>query len=265
MNASELFKAGRLTEAIDAQIKEVKAQPGDHARRLFLFELLAFSGDLERARRQVDVLKFEQPELEAAVQGYRRLLDAEQLRRRLFTEGLKPEFFSEPPEHLRLRLEAVNRLRENNQAEAAATLAKADALVPTLRGKLNGKAFEGLRDCDDLFGSVLEVMAHGKYFWVPLEQIAMLAMKPPSVPRDLLWFPARLDLHDGASGSVFLPTLYPNSHEHPDDQIKRGMQTDWKQAEGGPTLGVGAREFLVGDDSVALLNWQELALDEPAT
>ena len=37
MNASELFKAGRLTEAIDAQIKEVKAQPGDQARRVFLF------------------------------------------------------------------------------------------------------------------------------------------------------------------------------------------------------------------------------------
>jgi type VI secretion system protein ImpE len=261
MNANDLFKLGRLTEAIDAQIKDVKAQPGDGARRLFLFELLAFSGDLERARRQGEALRFDQVEQQAAVEPYRKLLDSEQLRRRLFTESLSPEFFGEPPEHLRLRLEAVNRLRENNPVEAAAVLAKADALVPPLRGKLNGKTFEGLRDCDDLFSHVLEVMAHGKYFWVPLEQVEVVAMKAPGTPRDLLWLPARLDMRDGASGAVFLPVLYPNSHEHADDQIKLGRANDWKQAPGGPMLGVGARQFLLGDDSVALLDWRELALD----
>jgi len=56
MNATDLFKAGRLQAAIDAQIQEVKAKPADHGRRLFLFELCAFAGDLERARRQIDAL-----------------------------------------------------------------------------------------------------------------------------------------------------------------------------------------------------------------
>jgi type VI secretion system protein ImpE len=261
MSASELFKAGQLTEAIDAQIKEVKAQPADQARRLFLFELSAFAGDLDRARRQIDALKYEQVELEAAAQSYRKLLDAEQLRRRLFTEGLTPEFFGEPPAHVRLRLEAVNRMRERNLAEGAAALARADNLCPVLRGKLNGTAFEGLRDCDDLFSFVLEVMAHGKYYWVPLEQVESVAMKAPRFPRDLLWIPARLDLRDGASGEVFLPALYPGSHEHPDDKVKLGRVTDWKQEDGGPSLGVGAKVFLVGDDSVSLLDWHELTMD----
>jgi type VI secretion system protein ImpE len=264
MSGSDLFKAGRLTEAIDAQIQAVKASPGDHAKRLFLFEMLAFAGDLDRARRQIDAVKYEQIELETATLAYRKLLDAEQLRRRLFTEGLKPEFFGEPPDHLRLRLEAVNRLREGNLKEAAETLARADQAVPPLRGKLNGKAFEGLRDCDDLFSHVLEVLAQGKYFWVPLEQVDTIAAKPPRFPRDLLWFPVRLDLRDGATGEVFLPALYPGSHEHADPQVKLGRSTDWKATEGGPVLGVGLRQFLVGDDPMPLLEWRELTLEEPA-
>ena len=44
MNAGELYKAGRLGEAIEAQVQEVKASPLDQSKRLFLFELLAFSG-----------------------------------------------------------------------------------------------------------------------------------------------------------------------------------------------------------------------------
>ena len=119
MNAGELYKAGRLGEAIEAQVQEVRASPLDHSKRLFLFELLAFSGDLDRARRQIDVIKYDDNDLERAVAGYRKLLDSEQARRDLFTRGVAPGFFGEPSEHLRLRLEAVNRLRENAPAEAA--------------------------------------------------------------------------------------------------------------------------------------------------
>ncbi|MCI0458283.1 MAG: hypothetical protein L0Z62_15065 [Gemmataceae bacterium] len=261
MNASDLFKAGRLPEALDAQLKEVKANPADHAKRLFLFELLAFGGDLDRARRQIEAVQYEQPELAAGTADYRRLLDAELLRRRLFSELLVPGFFGTPPEHLGLRLEALKRLREGNRKEAAETLARADALVPPLRGKLNGKEFEGLRDCDDLFSHVLEVMGQGHYYWVPLEQVESLAIKGPRFPRDVLWLPARLDLRDGASGEVFLPTLYPGSHEHSDPAIKLGRANDWKAEGEGPILGIGARQFLVGDDAVALLDWRELTLE----
>jgi type VI secretion system protein ImpE len=54
MNASELFKTGMLSDAIAAQVQEVKSHPADHGRRLFLFELLAFAGDLDRARKQIE-------------------------------------------------------------------------------------------------------------------------------------------------------------------------------------------------------------------
>lgn len=256
-NATELFKAGKLQEAVAAQVQEVKTNPADHARRLFLFELLSFAGDLERAARQIDAVKYDDPELDLSVNFYRKLLDAEQSRRRLFSQGLKPEFLIDPPDYVRLHLEAVNCLRDKRPGEAKQLLDQAAAAAPVVHGQLNDKAIDHLRDADDVFANILEVMAHGKYYWVPLEQVAALTMVPPRFPRDLLWFPARLELKEGAAGEVFLPTVYPGSYEHADDQIKLGRATDWKTDEDGPVLGVGLRLFLAGEDTLALPEWRE--------
>jgi protein involved in temperature-dependent protein secretion len=54
--AKELLDRSELDAAIAAQTQEVKANPGDPARRTFLFELLCFTGDWDRAEKQVDVL-----------------------------------------------------------------------------------------------------------------------------------------------------------------------------------------------------------------
>jgi len=97
---------------------------------------------------------------------------------------------------------------------------------------------------------VLEVMARGEYFWVPLEMVDSIAANPPRFPRDLIYLPARLTSRDGSEAEVYLPALYPNSHEHPDEQVQLGRSTDWKQADGGPVLGAGARTYLVGDEGV---------------
>ena len=261
MNAGELYKAGRLGEAIEAQVQEVRASPLDHSKRLFLFELLVFSGDLDRARRQIDVIKYDDNDLERAVAGYRKLLDSEQARRDLFTRGVAPGFFGEPSEHLRLRLEAVNRLRENAPAEAAQLLVHAAEATPPLQGQLNGQTFQELRDADDLFSGVLEVMAQGRYFWAGLEQVHMVAMNPPRFPRDLLFIPAHLELA-GEAGEVFLPALYPGSHEHADEQVKLGRMTDWKILDGDLALGLGLHTYLRDDEAISLLEWREFRAPE---
>jgi type VI secretion system protein ImpE len=258
MDATDLYRAGRLPDAIDAQLKEVKAAPADQGKRLFLFELLAFAGDLDRARRQIDAVQYGKPELDTAVLGYRKLLDAEEVRRRVFRDGIMPQFFVPPPESLGKRLEAVNSLRAQKFTEAAELLAQASEAAPPFHGKLNDKPLDALRDCDDLFGPVLEVMVHGNYYWLPLEQVNSLTLAAPKFPRDLLWAPAKLTVRDGPAGDAFLPVLYPNSHEHPNDQVKLGRMTDWKQAEGGPVQGVGLRMLLVGDEASSLPEWREL-------
>jgi type VI secretion system protein ImpE len=140
-------------------------------------------------------------------------------------------------------------------------LNKANEGAAAIKGALNNKPFEGFRDADDLFGTVIEAFAHGDYFWLPVEQLDTVALNARRFPRDLLWMPARIMLKEGEHGEVFLPVLYPDSHAHPDDGVRLGRANDWKQADGGPVLGVGARTCLAGDDGVAVAEWRELRFD----
>src|ERR1700692_4357265 len=52
----ELYQAGQLQAAIQALTAEVKANPADGPGRIFLFELLSFAGDWDRAQKQIEVL-----------------------------------------------------------------------------------------------------------------------------------------------------------------------------------------------------------------
>ena len=56
MTARELYQAGKLDEAVQALIAELRDNPGDTKRRTFLFELLCFAGNFDRAEKQLDIL-----------------------------------------------------------------------------------------------------------------------------------------------------------------------------------------------------------------
>jgi type VI secretion system protein ImpE len=259
MNATELFKAGKLKGSIDAQTLEVKASPTDPGRRLFLFELLAFAGDLDRALRQIEAVRYEEPDRDAMVQRYRKLIDSEVLRRKAFEQSVMPSFFIDPPFHLRMRMDAMmNFLPFHRVSEANGLLEGARQMMPTLHVALNDREYPSFHDADDMFGTIIEVMNDGQYYWLPLEQVVSIGLNEPRFPRDLLWFPARVELTDGRTGEVFLPTLYPGSYLHLDDSVKLGRTTDWKTWEGGPVLGIGQKTFLAGEDPVGILEWREL-------
>ncbi len=259
MNATEHFKAGRLREAVDAQVSEVKAKPSDSERRVFLFELLLFTGELERARKQIDAIQYDEVERQTALLGYRSLLDSEEARRKVFRGEAAPEFFEEPFDSVRNRVEAVVALAKGDIETARKLLEDANEDAAPISAVANGKSVVELRDADDLFGTVLEVMAKGKYYWVPLESVAAMAFNPPKYPRDTVYFPAKLQLLDGSTGDVYLPVMYPGSHEHPDDLVKLGRSTEWRDHGGlGPILGCGQKTLLAGEDALGLLELRDL-------
>jgi type VI secretion system protein ImpE len=49
MTATDLYRAGRLNEAIQALGTALRSDPTDAQRRTFLFELLCFAGEYDRA------------------------------------------------------------------------------------------------------------------------------------------------------------------------------------------------------------------------
>ena len=85
MDAQQLFKAGKLSEAISALNSQLRDNPTDQRNRTFLFELLCFSGDYERAEKQLTIL--EQEGNKDSVLGtllYRAALNAEKTREEMF-------------------------------------------------------------------------------------------------------------------------------------------------------------------------------------
>ena len=250
MTASEAFREGRLADAGAAATAQVKATPADRGKRFFLAELFLFTGELERADKQLDVLFApDAPDL-MAVTLFRQLLRAETARREVFERGRVPEFLAEPPAGVRLHLEAAIRLRENQPAEAAALLAQAEQGRTPIAGACDGAAFDDFRDLDDLTAPVLEVLtANGNYYWVPAAAVESIAFEPPARARDLYWRAAHVAVADGPDGVVYVPALYHGSHADPRDAIRLGRETDYTGGDAAPYRGTGLREYLVGPDA----------------
>ena len=258
MTASELFQAGHLRAAIDAQIQKVKANAADQGARFFLFELFLFAGDMDRARKQLDVLRYDKPEALAAIEAFRKALDAETARRAVLSGRARPKFLKDVPPHAELRLSALAAYAAGNVAGGDALLDQANAEAPAVAGQLNDESVPALRDADDLFGTILEVFGGAEYCWVPLEQVEALTMNPVATPRDVVWRPANLALHDGPEGDVLLVGLYAGSHAHADEAVALGRVTDWIGADDAPTRGAGSRLFVAGDKWVGLNDWRTL-------
>jgi len=257
MLAKEHFQAGQLKEAVARATEEVKANPGDLGRRAFLGELLCFTGDLERADKQLDALGQLAPQKAVGISLLRHLIRAEQHRRDFYTQGRLPEFLHQPTEELRLRLKASIHLREGDLEKAAELLDEAESKRVSIRGSCNGEVIDDLRDLDDLTASFLEVLTtNGKYYWIPLERVIQIEFQPPEETHDLLWRRAHLEVQDGPTGEVYLPVLYFGSHSSGDELIRLGRATSWKEGEGTPAQGLGQRTYLVGDRDLGILELQ---------
>ena len=124
MTVQELYQAGRLSDALQSALADVKAKPSEIPTRRTLCDLLCFSGDLERADKQLDAIGQLDTKAMFDVALTRHMLRAEQARRDFFGDGRLPEFLDQPTAELKLRLEASIRIRENRSGEAAELLCK---------------------------------------------------------------------------------------------------------------------------------------------
>lgn len=258
MDAQQMFREGDLAGAIDAQQTQVKSSPTDAGGRTFLFELLAFAGELDRAKKQLDVLGAQDVERDAVAQTYHNILQAESQRRRVFEEGIPPQFFLDVPPDIEPHLKALQELRGGKPAEAMSLISAAEDERPEITGHLNEVPFEGLRDADDVLAPVLEVFLGPDYHWLPFSQVRQLEVAPPQTPRDLLWAACQIVLSDGTIRRGYLPALYPGSHEYSDDQVRLGRLTEWTGEEGAPVRGVGCKMVLAGDTDMTLLEIRAL-------
>jgi type VI secretion system protein ImpE len=259
--AKALYDAGDLTAAVEEITREVKANPSDMPRRVFLFELLCFAGEWERASRQLDVIGHQGAVgAEIGAQVYRNCLRAELDRARLLRDGLQPHFLSEPPPYVDLHLEAFGRLRAGDAAGARELLDRAEEERPAPSGSVDGRLFRDFRDYDDFFAPVLEVFVHDKYTWLPYEQVRSVRFEPPAQLRDLIWATANIETSEKELRAL-VPVLYAGSGASGDDLVRLGRATDWREL--GPELyaGAGLRLFAADGEEVPALEVRALEFD----
>lgn len=260
MKAKDLYSAGKLAEAIDAQAEEVKRKPTDVEARGFLAELISLSGNVERAELQLDALARQAPESQMGASLFRQLLRAEAWRQDFHAKGRVPELIAPVSPYVRAQLEASIAVREGKEREATSALAAAEEIRPHARGRHADGEFEDFRDLDDLIAGVLEVLtSNGKYYWVPIDRVRSIEFRAPVRPRDLLWRRANVEVEDGPEGEVFLPSIYvAPAGALVDDALRLGRRTDWVGITSEPVRGVGLRTFLVGDEDRTILQLGEL-------
>lgn len=228
MKAQELWKQGKLEEAIESLGVELRSDPTDVQRRTFLFELLCFSGQFDRAEKQLDVIA--QASQEAGMGGllYRSAIHADRNRQEMFVSGDFPTTAAPQP----------------------------------VSGTLNGNPFRTLVDGDPRIGARLEVFAAGQYTWIPLAHIASVQIQAPTQLRDLLWAPAVVKTGPGFEGlelgEVLVPVLAPASAQHTDPDVRLGRVTEWVELDGQGQAPVGQKLFLVDDEEFPILEVRDL-------
>lgn len=260
-SSGELFRDGRLRDAIAAQTAAVRAAPADVNRRWFLVELLCFAEEWDRSDHLLDIISTQAEGLAGAVLCFRNLLRGEQTRRQVMGEGRAPQMIGRSAGLLQPVVEALLSLREGDLAAGSGRLADAAAQAPPVTGTHDGtQSFDIFRDIDDVCAPLVEFITEGgEYHWVAVADISLLEVRPLQRPRDLIWRPSRLEVRDGPAGDVYLPALYVSDIPRDDDALRLGRRTEWHEAQGGPVRGVGQRIFLVGDDDVPLNELRRVA------
>lgn len=249
VDISSLLREGRLAEAREAMAARVRANPANPAHRLDLAELLIVLGEYDKADNHADLASTQDPSRGVSVALARQLIRAAIWRRETFEQRRPPELVTEPDVAIAA---ALARLAGVEEHEGPAT---------ELSGTIDGAAFIGLRDLDDRTSGVLEVLTStGKYIWVQLSAIVALRPMKPERLRDLVWRPAELEVAEGPSGVVYLPSTYHAPAAELTDDLRLGRATEWVEGDEG-THGLGLRCWLVGDELKALGDFAELTVE----
>jgi type VI secretion system protein ImpE len=279
--AEERLRAGNLADTLTELQAEVRAEPANPEKRVFLFQLLCLLGRWDRALTQLQVLSDLDPKMSAMVQTYGPALKCEELRAEVFSGKKAPMLFGKPEEWMALLLEGVRLTGEGKHEEAGGLRARAFEAAPATAGSIIVSAgmgpaggeevlapevrFEWMADADGRLGPMLEAVVNARYYWIPYRRLKKIAIDRPSDLRDLVWTPCTLTLANGGETVALIPTRYPGSQEG-EDPIRLARQTTWTEAAPDTFLGLGQRLLATDQGEYPLLEVRTVVLegvDEP--
>ncbi|MCH2163560.1 MAG: tetratricopeptide repeat protein [Marinovum sp.] len=262
MQAEELLKAGDLDGALDALQGAVRADAGNSALRIFLFQLLCVRGEWDRAVKQLKVSAEMDGAATPMAQTYREGIICEVYRDKVFAGEKEPLIFGEPQEWIALMVEALKANAAGKAAEAAELRAKAFDAAPTSSGEMDGKPFEWIADSDMRLGPLLEVVVNGKYYWMPFTALKRIVMEDPADLRDVVWTPATLTFVNGVDTVALIPTRYAGTVQNGDFAQKLARSTGFEDIGAETFIGVGQRLWATDQGDAPLMDVRAIAFHQ---
>ena len=242
MTPREAINDGQLEQGIRLQEVVVESNPEDTVALLFLVEMYALNGQLNAALNRLEEID-SSPEWDEACDNFTNIFRAQSSRRKA-----KPRLPEECPKHLRYRRKIWQKFRRDDTERLRDWVDRADRFSPVIAGHVDGREFEGLRDVDDRFGSVLEVFNGPHYSWIPMEQVRKIVLLPVAGLLDAAFRPAKITI--GADEfNVILPMTYPESHRAGND-FALGLETDFHSEPNSILQGIGSRIWMLGDEEI---------------
>lgn len=256
---ASLVSDDNLEEAIALAVDAVKAKATSAQARMELAQLLAISGDLKRAETHAKMAQTQAPELMNLIATFRANLRALEARDAWWATGAVPDMPLGPSDCDRDAIAINIGLREGDAGAAEAAAAALEEKRGPISGTWNGTAFDDLRDLDDRLPHAIEALTSGgNYLWIDLAKVKQITCAAPATPFDLICRQARVTLHEGASGEMFLPAVYPGAGTTAE---KLGRVTEFEELPGGLMAARGQKSFIAGDDVVGFLELSELELN----
>ena len=261
MQAEELLRQGRPTEALEKLQEEVRNRPSDPKLRVFLFQLLCVLGQWERAMTQLNVAADLDAQNLLMASVCRPALNCEALRAGIWAGTRSPLILGKPQEWVGWMLQANQMAVEGRYAESEELRRQAFEQAPAIPGTINGQPFEWIADADPRLGPILEVIVNGAYYWVPFSNAREIRIEAPADLRDVVWTPAQFTWANGGESAGLIPTRYPGSENSEQDAILLAHRTEWIEREGGLYEGLGQRLLVTDEAEYALLDLRQITLE----
>lgn len=264
MNFEKHIEAGNLEAALEELQNAILSEPGRADLRLFLFQLLSIMGDWNRALIQLNTVAVLNQDAMFLARSYRGLLLCELFRAEVFTGNHEPLLFGESSDWLATLIRSMQHTEKGNGAQASALVTEAMEYAVPRSGTINDEPFSWFSDADMRLGPIFELILDGKYFWVPISNIAEISFSEPEHLQDLVWLPVQVQWLDDGSSMAYMPTRYPGPATLHDAQSALARKTDWTDIGEGFYTGSGQRMFTTENDEYSLLQTRRIVFDTDA-
>lgn len=253
--SDDLLASGDIAGARAGLIETVKRAPGDVKARMFLWQLMALSGEWDKALTHLRTLASVEGEAQMLAVAYAQAINAEKQRAESYAGRAPfPVLVSSSP-WIDTLAQGLGAIAAGRVQEGGAQRDEAFDAAGDTPGKIDGRTFAWIADVDPRLGPCFEAIVAGRWGLVPFEAVVRIKTEGPRDLRDVVWLPVDMMLRSGQSAAALLPARYPGT-EAASDTLRLGRATEWDG-----DIPVGQRLLATDDgEETGLLDFREIAM-----